>query len=231
MTDMTKDVSATSVVAGASIDYGRFLDCVHCGLCTASCPTYLETGNENDSPRGRIYLMRGVVDGRLDLTPAVRGHLDLCLDCRSCETACPSGVQYGRLIEPFRVDMQKSERPGWFQRFVLYGLFPFPGRLRLALAPARLLQLVGLDRLFDWVGLHKLLPGPLGRMYRLLPRLTAGAGREAGSGGAVWRLCRGGDGFGNESSHRPSLASKWLRGGDSPRPGVLWGNSLSQRFE
>jgi glycolate oxidase iron-sulfur subunit len=175
MTDMTKDVSATSVVAGASIDYGRFLDCVHCGLCTASCPTYLETGNENDSPRGRIYLMRGVVDGRLDLTPAVRGHLDLCLDCRSCETACPSGVQYGRLIEPFRVDMQKSERPGWFQRFVLYGLFPFPGRLRLALAPARLLQLVGLDRLFDWVGLHKLLPGPLGRMYRLLPRLTASA--------------------------------------------------------
>ncbi|MEC7556171.1 MAG: heterodisulfide reductase-related iron-sulfur binding cluster [Planctomycetota bacterium] len=175
MTDVTKGVAATSVVAGASIDYGRFLDCVHCGLCTAACPTYLETGNENDSPRGRIYLMRGVVDGRLELTPAVRGHLDLCLDCRSCETACPSGVQYGRLIEPFRVDMQKTERPGWFQRLVLYGLFPFPGRLRLALVPARLMQLVGLDRVIDWVGLHKLLPGPLGRMYRLLPRLAAQA--------------------------------------------------------
>src|SRR3954465_6477715 len=91
--------------AGASIDYERFLDCVHCGLCTASCPTYLETGNENDSPRGRIYLMRAVTDGRLDLTETVKGHLDLCLDCRSCETACPSGVQYGRLIEPFRVEM------------------------------------------------------------------------------------------------------------------------------
>src|ERR1700733_5349034 len=92
---------------GADIDYGRFLDCVHCGLCTAACPTYLETGNENDSPRGRIYLMRAVTDGRLELTDTVKGHLDLCLDCRSCETACPSGVQYGRLIEPFRIEMQQ----------------------------------------------------------------------------------------------------------------------------
>ena len=159
--------------AGGGIDYDRFLDCVHCGLCLSACPTYLETGNENDSPRGRIYLMRGVVDGRIDLTPAVRGHLDLCLDCRSCETACPSGVQYGRLIEPFRVDMQKDERPSWFRRLVLYGLFPYPGRLRLALAPARLMQLAGLDRVLDWTGLSRLLPGPLGRMYRLLPRLGA----------------------------------------------------------
>src|SRR5580704_1919072 len=86
---------------GAGIDYGRFLDCVHCGLCTSACPTYLETGNENDSPRGRIYLMRAVTDGRLELGDSVKRHLDLCLDCRSCETACPSGVQYGRLIEPF----------------------------------------------------------------------------------------------------------------------------------
>src|SRR3979411_2935582 len=74
------------------IDYRLYQDCVHCGLCTASCPTYLETGDENNSPRGRIYLMRSVVDGRLDLTPQVERHLDLCLDCRSCETACPSGV-------------------------------------------------------------------------------------------------------------------------------------------
>ena len=69
---------------GSGIDYERFLDCVHCGLCTAACPTYLETGNENDSPRGRIYLMRAVTDGRLELTETVKGHLDLCLDCRSC---------------------------------------------------------------------------------------------------------------------------------------------------
>src|SRR3989442_15068018 len=90
----------------AGIPYELFLDCVHCGLCTAACPTYLESGNENDSPRGRIYLMRGVTDGRIELTHEVRRHLELCLDCRSCETACPSGVQYGRLIEPFRIAME-----------------------------------------------------------------------------------------------------------------------------
>src|ERR1700722_15903361 len=102
--------AATAPRGGADIDYGRFLDCVHCGLCTAACPTYLETGDENDSPRGRIYLMRAVTDGRLELGENVKRHLDLCLDCRSCETACPPGVQYGRLIEPFRVDMQRAER-------------------------------------------------------------------------------------------------------------------------
>ena len=78
-----------AVRIGSGIDYERFLDCVHCGLCTAACPTYLETGNENDSPRGRIYLMRAVTDGRLELTDSVKGHLDLCLDCRSCETRVP----------------------------------------------------------------------------------------------------------------------------------------------
>src|SRR5262245_34764642 len=87
----------------AGIDYELFLDCVHCGLCTSACPTYVELGTEMDSPRGRIYLMRAVTDGRLDLTTDVQQHLDLCLDCRACESACPSGVQYGKLIEPFRV--------------------------------------------------------------------------------------------------------------------------------
>src|SRR6516165_11449207 len=93
----------------AGIDYELFLDCVHCGLCTSSCPTYLELGNEADSPRGRIYLMRAVTDGRLELNDEVRGHLDLCLDCRACESACPSGVQYGNLIEPFRIHMARTE--------------------------------------------------------------------------------------------------------------------------
>jgi glycolate oxidase iron-sulfur subunit len=166
---------------GSGIEYQRFLDCVHCGLCTASCPTYLETGNENDSPRGRIYLMRAVTDGRLELTDSVRGHLDLCLDCRSCESACPSGVQYGRLIEPFRIEMQQRDRAksggasqDWFHRWILYGLFPFPQRLRFALAPARLMQALGLDRMADKLGITKLLPERLQRMQRLLPPLKSG---------------------------------------------------------
>ena len=81
----------------------RYQECVHCGLCTASCPTYIETCDENDSPRGRIYLMRAVADGRLAMGPGVREHLELCLDCRACESACPSGVQYGKMIEPFKI--------------------------------------------------------------------------------------------------------------------------------
>ena len=163
---------------GSSIPYDRFLDCVHCGLCTSACPTYLETGNENDSPRGRIYLMRAVTDGRLAMTDKVRRHLDLCLDCRSCETACPSGVQYGRLIEPFRVELLDDDAKrgqdaskGWFQRFILYGLFPYPNRLRWALLPARLMQLLRLDKVADALRLTKLLPGKLRRMQTLLPRL------------------------------------------------------------
>src|ERR1700732_5308135 len=95
----------------AGIDYELFLDCVHCGLCTSSCPTYLELGDENDGPRGRIYLMRAVTDGRLDMNAEVRRHLDLCLDCRACESACPSGVQYGKLIEPFRIHLNRTAGP------------------------------------------------------------------------------------------------------------------------
>ncbi|MGE5191904.1 MAG: (Fe-S)-binding protein, partial [Deltaproteobacteria bacterium] len=166
---------------GGEIDYEKFLDCVHCGLCTAACPTYLETGDENNSPRGRIYLMRSIVDGRLELTGKVEKHLDLCLDCRSCETACPSGVQYGRLIEPFRASQRtaegaagKAKNNDWFHRLILYGLFPFPRRMRWALAPARLMQKLGFDRLLEKSGLTRILPQRLQRMQRFLPRLVPG---------------------------------------------------------
>src|SRR2546421_1596194 len=127
--------------ADAKIDYELFLDCVHCGLCTSACPTYLELGTEADSPRGRIYLMRAVTDGRLDLNTEVRKHLDLCLDCRACETACPSGVQYGKLIEPFRMFMaRESSQPsklGFLQRLLLFHVTPFARRMRWALGPVR----------------------------------------------------------------------------------------------
>ena len=165
---------------GAGIDYELLLDCVHCGLCTASCPTYVETGNENDSPRGRIYLMRAVRDERLELNHEVRRHLELCLDCRACETACPSGVQYGKLIEPFRVGMEqqriaaKDHRPkseDWFHRYILFGLFPYPDKLRQSLRPARIAQKLGLDQLLFSTGLWRLLPPRLGRLVTMLPKL------------------------------------------------------------
>jgi glycolate oxidase iron-sulfur subunit len=167
--------SATAANPAAGIDYRLFLDCVHCGLCTAACPTYVETGNENDSPRGRIYLMRAVADGRLELNYDVRRHLELCLDCRACETACPSGVQYGRLIEPFRVAMESGDEQAkshdWFHRWILFRLFPYPGRLRVALAPARVAQLLRLDRALRAVGAFRLLPPRLRQLVDMLPPL------------------------------------------------------------
>src|SRR5437016_3977676 len=147
----------------ADIDYELLLDCVHCGLCTSACPTYLELGDENDSPRGRIYLMRAVTDGRIALDEKVRGHLDLCLDCRACESACPSGVQYGRLIEPFRIELEKTNAAAnslaWWKRFMLFAVIPHPRRLRLALAPARLMQKLRIDR-----AMAALLPNGLRQM-------------------------------------------------------------------
>jgi len=162
---------------GAGIDYRKFLDCVHCGLCTASCPTYAETGDENESPRGRIYLMRAVTDGRLELGPQVRGHLDLCLDCRACETACPSGVQYGRLIEPFRVAMEQmageeGTSHDWFHRWILFGIFPNPRLMRRLLGPARIAQRLGLIAAAEKLGLFRLLPARLRRLATMLPPPT-----------------------------------------------------------
>jgi len=165
---------------GAGIDYELFLDCVHCGLCTAACPTYAELGDENDSPRGRIYLMRGVTDGRIELTDQTRRHLDLCLDCRACETACPSGVQYGKLIEPFRVamntDVADTPKPDWFHRWILFGIFPYADRMRLALLPARIAQRFGLDRAAEAIGLTKLLPPRLQQLIAMLPPPTENVG-------------------------------------------------------
>jgi glycolate oxidase iron-sulfur subunit len=165
---------------GAKIDFEYFLDCVHCGLCTSSCPTYVITGNENDGPRGRIYLMRAVTEGRLELNQDARRHLELCLDCRACESACPSSVQYGKLIEPFRIAMEEHGAAGahgpaktsdWFHQYLLFGLFPYPERMRWALWPARVAQTLGLTQLMETTGLWKWLPQRVGRLATLLPQL------------------------------------------------------------
>jgi glycolate oxidase iron-sulfur subunit len=158
----------------AGIGYDLFLRCIHCGLCTSSCPTYTEVGDENDGPRGRIQLMRMVADGRSPLSDRMRRHLELCLDCRSCETACPSGVQYGRLIEPFRLAVEQADpRPelkyDWFREIILFQLFPYSDRMHKLLWPVRLMQQSGLMDLAERMGLLKLIPGRLGRMIPLLP--------------------------------------------------------------
>jgi glycolate oxidase iron-sulfur subunit len=146
------------------LDERKSLACIHCGLCLGACPTYLQTGNENESPRGRIYLMRALQDGRLPLEAASVRHIDLCLGCRACEVACPSGVEYGALLEQTRDFIEaRHRRPPWqkfLRRVVIERIFPVPGRLRLALAPARLLQRIGLDRF---------LPASLQEPIRLIP--------------------------------------------------------------
>jgi glycolate oxidase iron-sulfur subunit len=164
---------------GRNIDYELFMDCVHCGLCLGSCPTYVETGDENDSPRGRIYLWRAVTDGRAELSDEVRRHLDLCLECRGCESACPSGVQYGQIIGSYKKDVARLGPPapglGRLQRWMLFGLTPYARRMRWALAPLRLAQRLGLDRVVR--GLGRLLPRSLRRMQEIIPRLAPHYGR------------------------------------------------------
>jgi glycolate oxidase iron-sulfur subunit len=138
------------------LDEARALSCIHCGLCLGACPTYLETGNENDSPRGRIYLMRGIEAGRFELNASTVKHLDLCLGCLACESACPSGVEYGVLLEETREHLDRQRVRGrmraWCERVFIEGILPHPRRLSLALLPVRLVCRLGMGGLLpNWL--------------------------------------------------------------------------------
>ncbi len=151
--------------------YGRAQDCVHCGLCLPACPTYTQNGLETDSPRGRIMLMKAMADQRIGPAESVLRHLDLCLDCRACETACPSGVIYHELIEQTRHELNAQRKPTAVERLiqaVVLHVFPWPTRTQALLLPVRLLQKAKL-----WKPLSKLaarwLPEQLEKMQSMLP--------------------------------------------------------------
>jgi glycolate oxidase iron-sulfur subunit len=146
--------------------------CVHCGLCLNACPTYRELGVEMDSPRGRIYQMVQVATGAAPLNDTYQEHMDLCLGCRACETACPSGVQYGKLIEAARAELQaRVQKPfPWRQieNFVFGTLLSAPWMLRAVGVQMWLYQRSGLESLVRATGLLKLF-GPLGKIEHLTP--------------------------------------------------------------
>lgn len=144
--------------------------CVHCGLCSAACPTYEVLHTEMDSPRGRISLMRAASEGRVSLNGSFAKHIDLCLACRSCETACPSGVRYGVLVGQTRIAVEKARQIKRTEKFVrdltLRKLMPNHRRLKRLAGFVRLYQNSGLQRL---VRKRKFLPEPLLTMESLLP--------------------------------------------------------------
>jgi glycolate oxidase iron-sulfur subunit len=149
-------------------------DCVHCGFCLPTCPTYTLWGEEMDSPRGRIYLMKSGLEGE-PMTDAMVQHFDACLGCMACVTACPSGVQYDRLIEATRAQVERRhDRPRSDKalRAMVFALFPHKRRLRLMRGPLRAYQATGLQRLVGRSRVLERIAPRLAAMADLAPRLT-----------------------------------------------------------
>ncbi|HSF32531.1 MAG TPA: heterodisulfide reductase-related iron-sulfur binding cluster [Candidatus Tectomicrobia bacterium] len=164
-------------------DYRMLMECVHCGLCLPTCPTYAELGVEMDSPRGRIYLMRAVIEGKLSLSDSYQQHISLCLGCRACETACPSGVQFGQLLEGARAQIEQAHAPHypaltkWLRRLAFRGILPHPFVLRALGDSLLLYQFSGLRALVQHPTVRRWLPERLTQLDQLLPRLPKRAYR------------------------------------------------------
>jgi len=149
--------------------------CVHCGFCLQACPTYVETGLEAESPRGRIALMKAVNERRIGITDTVVRHWDLCIQCRACEIACPSGVPYGRLIEATMQQVDSHRKKGLLSKIVsdvsLKKVLPHQRRLALLVGGMRMYQLSGLQKMVRKSGVLKMLPGDLAEMESSMPTL------------------------------------------------------------
>ena len=156
------NTSVGTLLANQIADEGdKLLACIHCGLCLEACPTYVITGDENDGPRGRLYLMRAVGEGRLaNNSPAFERHIDRCLGCRACEQVCPAGVEYGQLLEAARSELFQSGPKRGFSygllRLVLRHVWLHRARLKFAFAMARLFRDSGLARALRKSGIPKL---------------------------------------------------------------------------
>jgi len=153
-------------------------DCVHCGFCLPTCPTYLLEGNETNSPRGRIYLMKMGKAGEVPMDEEFVGNFDACLGCMACVTACPSGVKYDQLIEAVRPQIERNwerTRSDRLFRRMIFSLFPYPARLRPAALLGTLYQRLGIGRILRSSGLLAWLPARLQAMEALLPPLSLGS--------------------------------------------------------
>ena len=158
-------------------DESDLYKCVHCGFCLQECPTYLETGLETESPRGRIALMKAVNEGRIDIGPTVVRHWDRCIQCQACEVACPSGIPYGQLIEATMAFIGTRRKLGLLPRLVsglaLRQILPHQERLALLVSALRLYQWSGLQHVLRKTRLLQLMSSRLGQLERYLPAIRS----------------------------------------------------------
>ena len=155
----------------------RVADCVHCGFCLPTCPTYVLWGEEADSPRGRIHLVKLGLEGQAPLDQRFRAHFDNCLGCMGCLTTCPSGVQYDVIVEATRAQLERQPGRGLLDRVfrqAILALFPHRGRLRVAAAGAWFMRVTGLRFLMRGLGLVRLLPPRLQALEALAPDVALG---------------------------------------------------------
>ncbi|NJN76198.1 MAG: 4Fe-4S dicluster domain-containing protein, partial [Synechococcaceae cyanobacterium RL_1_2] len=167
---MTQGFDSQQPPAQALLD-----SCVHCGFCLATCPSYRVIGKEMDSPRGRIYLMDAINKGQAELNETTSQHFDSCLGCLACVTACPSGVEYDRLIAATRPQVERNQPrslPQQALRSLIFGLFPYPHLLKILLYPLAMYQKLGLQSLVRGTGLLKQVAPSLAAMESVLPSVN-----------------------------------------------------------
>lgn len=173
MTSPLSDTSTNMFTEPNPPDEKELYKCVHCGFCLQSCPTYLSTGLETESPRGRIALMKAVNEGRIGITPNIIKHWDRCIQCRACEVACPSGVPYGNLIEATMSQVKAKRENSILTRLITHlsmnWILPYQARLKFLVKTLRIYQNLG----FQWIvrksSILNLIPGNMAELEASLP--------------------------------------------------------------